>query len=281
MGTFNAPQSRNEAILIAILNGLDEIPAPYVSPPQSRIEELLVELWESGGGQAVLVEKSIVENGEYDPSDDNADGYSHVTVAVPLPTTQEKTATPTTSQQEITPDAGKLLSKVTVDAVTAAIDANIVAGNIKDGVTILGVAGSLVNKFKSLVDRSITTVTADDLAGATSIGAYAFDGCTRLTSITIPDSVRIIGGSAFYYCYSLTSLTIPDSVTSIGGYAFYNCNNIGSITIMATTPPTLTNSNAFDSTNNCPIYVPAASVSAYKNATNWTSLASRIQAIPS
>jgi hypothetical protein len=42
----------------------------------------------------------------------------------------------------------------------------------------------------------------------------------------------------------------------------------------------LGNSNAFDNTNNCPIYVPSASVEAYKAATNWSSLSSRIQAIP-
>lgn len=56
--------------------------------------------------------------------------------------TQTKTATPTTSQQEITPDSGKLLSKVTVNAVTAAIDENIAPANIKSGVTILGVEGT-------------------------------------------------------------------------------------------------------------------------------------------
>lgn len=51
--------------------------------------------------------------------------------------------TPTTSEQEITPDDGYIgFSKVTVAAVTAAIDENIVAENIKDGVTILGVTGS-------------------------------------------------------------------------------------------------------------------------------------------
>ena len=50
----------------------------------------------------------------------------------------------------------------------------------------------------------------------TKIGGYAFDGCTELTSITIPDSVTDIGTGAFYNCTSLKSVTIPTSVTSIG-----------------------------------------------------------------
>lgn len=58
------------------------------------------------------------------------------------PTKQNKTVTPTTSKQNITADSGKVLEKVTVNAVTAAIDENIVAGNIKSGVTILGVEGT-------------------------------------------------------------------------------------------------------------------------------------------
>ena len=65
----------------------------------------------------------------------------------------------------------------------------------------------------------------------TSIGDYAFSGCTGLTSVTIGNSVTSIGSSAFYKCTSLTSITIPDSVTSIGDEAFRNCTGLTSVTI--------------------------------------------------
>ena len=240
------PQSRNEAILTAILEGLDEIPAPYVDPPQSRIEELLVELWKNGGGgSATLIEKSITENGDYDASDDDADGYSVVHVSVPAPE----------------------------------------------------------NKFKSLVDRTIQTVTADDLQGVTVIGDYRFYECTALTSVEVPNGVTsvgracfqesgrlvsvtfpssgftAIGNYAFYFCRSISNIVLPASITTIGNHAFAYCDGAQYIKILATTPPTLDNADAFNNTN-CPIYVPAESVTAYQQATNWSAVASRIQAIP-
>ena len=115
-------------------------------------------------------------------------------------------------------------------------------------------------------------------SGVTSIGLGVFDGCTSLTSVTIPDSVTYIGNYAFSNCRSLSSITIPDSVTTIGEYAFFYCSGLTSVTVNATTPPTLVDTNAFEDTNNCPIYVPAASVSAYQSA--WSAYSSRIQAIP-
>ena len=58
--------------------------------------------------------------------------------------------------------------------------------------------------------------------GVTSIGDYAFTGCTSLTGVTIPDRVVRIGGGAFW-ATRLTSVTIPSSVTSIGSAAFGMC----------------------------------------------------------
>ena len=76
---------------------------------------------------------------------------------------------------------------------------------------------------------SLTSVTIG--SRVTSIGDFAFQYCNSLTSINIPDSVTSIGDSAFYDCSSLTSINIPDSVTSIGDSAFYNCSSLKSTTI--------------------------------------------------
>ena len=123
---------------------------------------------------------------------------------------------------------------------------------------------------------SLTALTIPN--SVTSIGNSVFSGCYSLTSLTIPDSVTSIGTSSFADCPSLTSITIPDSVTSIGANAFQNCYGMAEYHLKPTTPPTLSNTNAFNEIpSDCIIYVPQGSLEAYQTATNWATYASYMQ----
>jgi hypothetical protein len=99
-----------------------------------------------------------------------------------------------------------------------------------------------------------------------------------ITSLNIPNSVKYINQSSIQGCTSLATVTIGSGIESIGNYAFYGCSSLTSLTILATDPiPTL---GTLAIPNKATIYVPSGSVNDYKTASGWSSLASRIQAIP-
>jgi hypothetical protein len=78
---------------------------------------------------------------------------------------------------------------------------------------------------------NLTSVTIPN--SVTSIGDYAFEGCTNLTSLPRGNSVTNIGDFAFQCCYGLTTATIPTNVTTIGKGPFAWCTNLTAITVEA------------------------------------------------
>jgi hypothetical protein len=147
-----------------------------------------------------------------------------------------------------------------------------------DGVMNISDSVTSISSYAFTNLNSITTLNIG--SGMTVIEGSVFPSMIGLTAVTIPNTITKIGSQAFYNCYSLKTVIIPSSVTRIESGAFRQCSGLTKVCCLATTPPTMTSNNVFESTNNCPIYVPSQSVSAYKSATNWSTYASRIQAIP-
>ena len=82
--------------------------------------------------------------------------------------------------------------------------------------------GNSTNPYLVLVKATDTSITTCNIhTDAKLIYAFAFEDCTLLTSVTIPDSVTIIGNSVFYKCDALESLIIGSGVTSIGDGIIY------------------------------------------------------------
>ena len=305
---------------------------------------------QSSGKPSKLIEKSIVENGEYSASDDNADGYSKVTVnvsggssssndvifydydgsivtsysatdfanlsAMPANPTHEgltaqgwnwslidaknyvnKYGKLNIGQMYITSDGKTRLyitlsegrtspilqlylqanSKVDIDwgddsvhshstfvstesdykrerheysvpgdyviAITVVSGGFILQSSLSGVSTVLWNGDGTPNSPDKAYNTAIKKIEIGD--GVTSIGGYAFCGCSTLSLITIPNGVIDIGASAFSPCFSLSSVTISDSVTSIGGNAFMS-SSLSSIII-----PDSVTSIGRDAFNNC------------------------------
>ena len=214
---------------------------------------------------------TITQNGASEVTPDTGKYLSKVSIATNVPSTptptQEKTQEITTNTTTtISPDEGYALSSVTVITNIPAtptqtkqveITANTTTTITPDegyNLSEVTVVTNVASKFPSLVDKSITEVSAEDLYGLTSIGLYAF-----------------------YDCQNLTSITVPASVTSIGDHAFQcgSATNKVTITMLGSTPPTIA-ATTMQYDNIASIVVPYGAGATYQAATNWSNFSALI-----
>ena len=110
------------------------------------------------------------------------------------------------------------------DFVVDGIRYNIISDE-KNTVEVIG------NNYTGDVVIPETVTYNGETYSVTCIGDYAFEGCSALTSVTIPNSVTSIDREAFLGCSGLTSVTIPNSVTNIGSDAFRDCSGLTKVIV--------------------------------------------------
>ena len=136
------------------------------------------------------------------------------------------------------------MSDSTDISIPAMVD--LVDGVWQDGFTytVTAITDGSVNSGV-FYDSGITSVTFP--LSLTSIGNYAFRGCSGLTSISLPSSLTSIGNGAFYYCTKFTSVDLSNctSLTSIGDSAFYYCTKLTSVDLSNCTNLTSIGRDAF------------------------------------
>lgn len=189
----------------------------------------------SGGGGSTLITKTITQNGTYNASSDNADGYSQVTVTVPQPS-----------------GTISITDNGTYD-VTNYASADV---NVSGGGSFIGLNREVVDGKYSVPTTSFTFSLPNDATDVNNNAMYyAFRDCTGLTSVDLSSLTTLSGSSAmnsaFYGCIGLTSVDLSSLTTVSGSYAmsnaFYSCTGLTSIDLssLITVSDSFTMNNAF------------------------------------
>jgi hypothetical protein len=137
---------------------------------------------------------------------------------------------------------------------------------------------NLSSTIDSIVDGSIETFENSRL---TKVMQYAFIQCVNLKSVVLPNVAHLMQ-QAFRQCTKLERADFSNLV-SMETYAFYGASTLKTLIIRTNTVCNLVNTMAFTGTpikeGEGYIYVPAALLEEYKQATNWTTLEDNIRAI--
>lgn len=122
-----------------------------------------------------------------------------------------------------------------------------------------------------------------NLPALKKIANVAFKDCQKISAIESLGSITIINGSAsqggtFQGCNSMTFVRLPATLETISAYAFWACTGIKTLICEAAVPPSIV-STSIPNNASMAVYVPDASVEAYKTATGWSTFANRIKGI--
>jgi len=133
--------------------------------------------------------------------------------------------------------------------------------------------------FYDIRDQITSMIIGEDVEHIPARLSYE---CYNMTSLTIGNNVTSIDEWAFTHCLKLTELTLPGSLKQIGALAFFNLSDLKSVTCLAETPPAMGTQFVKDTRQNygvffaidnegsdIPLYVPAGSVEAYRQAEQW------------
>lgn len=257
----------------------------------------LVDVTSGGGG--TLGTKTITQNGTYNATDDDLDGYSAVTVNVSggiTPTGTKQISI--TENGTITEDVTNYASAEITVAVSGGIDVDGIATNTEPSGTIALTATS-IQKY-AFAYKPITDISAPNV---TQLNQGAFSNCRSLASVSFPSVRNIYSSNVFEQCRALTTLVFPSLVSTQANNIVVGCSNLTTVDIgpnfssvlanvfaqankLATlilrksdAIVTLANVSAFTNTpfrgyNSLvgTVYVPTALIESYKTATNWSTL---------
>lgn len=188
-----------------------------------------------------LIPKTITENGVYNASSDNADGYDVVTVDVPERNTFDEYFANTLEVANI-PSARRIQDY-------------------------------LFNGRTNLVDVIMPNVT--------DISAYGFRGCTKLALTSLPSGLTNIGSNAFNGCVNLTLTSLPSGVTAIAQRCFEGCISIPFLDFSDFTQIPTVGTNSFNGTTFPFYFRDQQQLDEWAAATNWSTYAGRFQIKPS
>lgn len=135
-------------------------------------------------------------------------------------------------------------------------------------------SGSITSLYVDKLEYFCGITFGDMNANPLRYGANLYVNNQLITDLIYPNLSKI--NDYAFYMSKLTSVTIPDSVETIGNYAFTDCSSLTSVYCKATTPPALGTNVFSGNASDRKIYVPTESVDTYKAATGWSNYSSSI-----